>query len=285
MLEAVLRYSLLVGAPAEFGRLHAFGQEAFHRPGVDEDLDRLRLFGALGVALGDMDAFDAGLLGERAPFLAGLRLLELQPEVGGDVQKRLLDEPRHHAGIGAAAGNRRGAAGSLAARRQHGLAQRIVRARFRPELCIEVEPGPGLDHGVDVKGADLAAEFHDVDRRRVDRQIDAKALPAALGEQRTEELAVIVARYRLMDEAYAAIVQEFAVFVLGVDDHEAGFVIIEMTLDQRQRAFADRAEADHDNRPGDTGVDGPCGHNAKSPAAMYWVISAATRKRKRRRGF
>ena len=60
-------------------------------------------------------------------------------------------------------------------------------------------------------------------------------------------VAVIVARHGLVDEADAALVQQFAVLVLGVDDHEAGFVIVEMPLDQRQRAFADRAEADHHN--------------------------------------
>ena len=43
----------------------------------------------------------------------------------------------------------------------------------------------------------------------------------------------IVARHRLVDETNAPLIQEFAVLVLGVDDHEAGFVIREMTLDQR----------------------------------------------------
>jgi hypothetical protein len=33
-----------------------------------------------------------------------------------------------------------------------------------------------------------------------------------------------------------------------------------MTFDQRQRALADRAEADHHNRSGDGAVNGPCGH-------------------------
>ena len=194
-------------APAELGRLHAFGEKALDRPGVDEDLDRLRLHGALGVALGDVDAFDADLLGEPAPFLARLRLFELELEIAGDIQKCLLDEPGHHPGIGAAARHRRGAAGGFAARRQHGFAQRVVRTRFRTELGIKVEPRPGLDHGVDVKDSDLAAELHDVDRRGVHREIDAKALPAAVFEQRSEELAVVVACDRLVNETDAAVVQ------------------------------------------------------------------------------
>ena len=263
---AVLRHPLLMGAPAEFGRLHAFGQEALHRPGVDEHVHRLRLLGALGVALGDVDAFDAGLLGKLAPFLARLRLLELEADVLGDIEQRLLDEPGHHAGIGAAAGHRGDAAGLAAARGQHGLAQRIVGARLRTQFGVEVEARPGLDHGVDVERADLAAELHQLERRGIDRHVDAKALAAAGGEQRRQQLAVIGLGYRLVDEADAALVQHAAVFVLGVDDHEALLVVGEMALDQRQGAFADRAEADHDDGPGDAGVNGPSGHFCSSPA-------------------
>src|ERR1700733_13862264 len=134
MLEAVLRHPLLMGAPAEFGRLHAFRKEAFDRPGIDEDFARLWLPGALGFGFGGGEAPDAGLLGELAPVLARLRLLEFEAEITGNVEKRLLDEPRHHAGIGAAAGYRRGAARALAALCQYGLAERVIRACFRTEL-------------------------------------------------------------------------------------------------------------------------------------------------------
>ena len=54
----------LMRAPAEFRRLHALGQKALDRPGVDEDIARLRMFGALRVALGDMHALDAEALRE-----------------------------------------------------------------------------------------------------------------------------------------------------------------------------------------------------------------------------
>jgi hypothetical protein len=47
---------------------------------------------------------------------------------------------------------------------------------------------------------------------------------------------------------------DLAVF-MRIDDDEARFVIRKMPLDQRQRAFADRAEADHDNRAGNFRVD------------------------------
>ena len=47
---------------------------------------------------------------------------------------------------------------------------------------------------------------------------------------------------------------EFAV-LMRIDDHEARFVIVEMPFDQRQGAFADRAEADHDNGAGNFRVD------------------------------
>ena len=253
-------------APAEFGRLQALGDEALHRPGIDEGVHRLRLLGALGVALGDMDALDAGLLGEPAPLLAGLRLLELEADVAGDIEQRLLDEPGHHPRIGAAAADRGRAARLLAARGEDGLAQGVVRARLGTELGIEVEADPGLHHGVDVERADLAAELHDVERGGVDRHVHAKTLAAAGGEQRRQQVPVIVLGDGLMDEANAALVQHGAVFVLGVDDHEAGLVVAEMPLDQRQRAFADRAKTDHHDGARHAGMNGPFRHFMKPPA-------------------
>ena len=62
-----------------------------------------------------------------------------------------------------------------------------------PIDLVEIEAEPGLDDGVDIERADLAAELHDVDRGGVDRQVDAKALAAACGQQRHQHLAIIVA--------------------------------------------------------------------------------------------
>ena len=64
----------------------------------------------------------------------------------------------------------------------------------------------------------------------------------------------------LVDEADAALVEQFAILVLGIDDHEAGLVVAEMPFDQRQGAFADRAEADHHDGPVDAPVHWPIGH-------------------------
>ena len=145
-----------------------------------------------------------------------------------------------------------------------------------PELAVEVEARPRLDDGVDVERADLAAEFHDVERGGVDRKIDAETLAAAGGQQRLEHVAVIVRVTRQMDEADAALVEQLAVGVVGIDDDEARSVESEMALDQRQGALADRAEADHHDRPVDAGVDRPLGHFA--PLQRLGVISAAARQ-------
>src|SRR5579883_827755 len=154
------RKPCLMRPPAELGRLHALGEKALDRPGVDEDIARLRLLGALRVALGDMDALDAEALGELAPFLLALRLAAFVAEIGGEIDQGLLDEPRHHAGIGAAAGNRRRAARLAAARFENRLAQGVVRAGLRPETLVEVEAGPGLNDRIDIERADLAAMLH-----------------------------------------------------------------------------------------------------------------------------
>src|SRR5665213_1057099 len=153
-----------MGAPAEFGRLHTFGDKALYRPGVDEYVPRLRLLRALGVTLGDMDALDAQFVGELAPALPALRLVERRIGVAGDIKQRLLDEPRHHAGIGAAGRNRGRAARALVLGRQQRLAQRMIRARLWAGAFVEIEAEPRLDDGVDIERTDFAAQGHDIDR-------------------------------------------------------------------------------------------------------------------------
>ncbi len=46
-----------------------------------------------------------------------------------------------------------------------------------------------------------------------------------------------------------------AALVLRIDHGDARLVVVEMPLDHRQRAFADGAEADHDDGAGDLRVD------------------------------
>jgi hypothetical protein len=88
------RQRLFVRAPAELRRLQAFREKAFDRPGVDELSARLGIAGALGIALGDVDALDAGALHQASPVLARLRLDEVELELAGDVDQRLLHHPR-----------------------------------------------------------------------------------------------------------------------------------------------------------------------------------------------
>ncbi len=239
------------------------------------------MFRALSVALGDVDTLDAGLLGQTRPFVACLRLLEFQAGVGGNIQQRALDEPRHHARVGATAGYGCGTTRALAACGKNRLAQRVIRSRLRTKLLVEVEALPGLDHGVDVERADLAAELHNVERGGVDRHVHAKALAAARGQQRGQQVAIVVLGDRLMDEADAALIEQLAIFVFGIDDDKSFFVITEMTFDQRQGAFADRTEADQYDWPVNTGMHWPFRHRQRLQGRQ--VISLVKRKRNRRR--
>src|SRR5262249_7688763 len=90
--------------------------------------------------------------------------------------------------------------------------------------------------------------------------IDAKALTSAGCEQRREQMAVVILRNRLMNETDAALVKQFAVFILGIDDYEALLVVGKMALDQGQSALADRTEADHHDGPDDAGMHWPFRH-------------------------
>jgi hypothetical protein len=106
---------------------------------------------------------------------------------------------------------------------------------------------------------------HDVERGGVDRQVDAEALALARPQVFAEHVAIIVARQAEMDEADAAVVQELAIGIVGIDDDEPLLVEFEMALDERQCPFADRSEADHHDRAGDAPVPRPMGHG-KSPS-------------------
>ena len=203
---------------------------------------------------------------EPRPALAVARsgLGEGVADVAGDVEERLLDEPRHHAGIGAAAGDGGRPAGVLRLLLAHGVAERVVGALLRAGAFVEVEAGPRLDDGVDVERAEFAAEPHDVERGGVDREVDAEAAAAAGGEQRRKQVAIVLAGHGLLDEADVPLVAEPAVAVARIDHHEARRIEFEMALDERQHAPADRAEADHHQGAVDPAVNGPVRHRRAS---------------------
>ena len=104
------------------------------KPSTDQVLTnisaRLGVARALGVALGDVDALDADAPHQAAPTPRGSSARPpVTPRSRGDVEQRLLDEPGHHAGIGAAAADRGDAAGIAPAQLEQALAQRVVGAR------------------------------------------------------------------------------------------------------------------------------------------------------------
>ena len=248
MPVAARRHGLLVRAPAELGGLHAFGYEAFDRPGVDEGPVRLGIARALGIAFGDVDAFDAGAPHELRPAVAGAGRLGRDAQIPHDVEQRVLHHPGHHAGIGAAAAHRRDAARPPAPQLQHAFAQRIVRARRRRQAAVGIEARPRLDHRIDVERVDVLGELHQLDRRGVDRQIHDQSASRPGREQGREQVAIVRLGQRHMDESDLPLVQERAVLVVGRDHHELGAIEGDVPLDQRQRALADRAEADHHDR-------------------------------------
>ena len=246
-------------APADFRRLEALRAEAFYRPGVDEHAARFGFARALGVALGDVDAFDAGALHQPRPVVAGLGLLDLQADLGGDVEQCLLDEPRHHSGIGAAAAHGGDAARTAAAQIEQAFAQRVVRALRDRKLAVGIKARPRLDHGVDVKDIEILGELDEIDRGGIDREVDDHAATRARFEKRGKRLAVVFLGDRHMDETEVPIVEQTTVFVIRRDHHELGAVEPDVPLQQRQRSPADRAEADHHDRTVEGGVQRPGG--------------------------
>ncbi len=134
-----------------------------------------------------------------------------------------------------------------------------------PSVLGVIKAGPGLDDGVDVERADLAAIAHDVERGGVDREVDAEGLALAGLEMLAENLAIIVPGEAELDELDAALVEQAAVRVVRVDDDEAILVELEVALDQRQRSLADRSESDHHDRAFDAPVERPLRHGVLFP--------------------
>ena len=246
--------------PAEFGRLKSFRDEAFDRPCVDEDVQRLRPRGALRVAFGDVNAFHPCVSREPRPVVATLRLAHLEPDVARDVEQGLLDEPRHHSGIGPAAGDRSRPLAERLALVEHFGAQRIVGALRQSEARVHIEAGPRLADRIDVKRAQFMREADDRRGRNFDGEIDDEGLAGSFGEQRLQEIDEIFPRHGLLDEFIAALVDEMAVDVDRIDYREARPVEMEMALDQGQSAASDRAEADHDDGACDRAVHRPVLH-------------------------
>lgn len=91
------------------------------------------------------------------------RFGEVELEFRRQIDKRFLDEPRHHARIGAAACDGGRTAGVLALFGQQGFAQRIIGACGIIHLGVEIEAKPRLNNSVDIKCAVLAAIMHQID--------------------------------------------------------------------------------------------------------------------------
>src|SRR5262249_23014244 len=140
---------------------------------------------------------------------------------------------------------------------------------------IEIKALPRLDHRIDVERANLPAQLHNVEGRSVDRNVHAKPLTAPGGQQRPQQMPESVLGYRLVDEADAARIEQLAVLVLRVDDHETLFVISEVALDQGERPLADRAETNHHDRPVDAGMYWPFGHRQRLPGGWSYLRAGA----------
>ena len=170
---------LFVRAPSEFARLRALADEALDRPGVHEDIAGLGGLGDLRVALGDVNAFHAECLCQQGPIFTRFGLCPADFQIRFEIEQSLFDKPRHHAGVGTAAGYRRRAGPQCALEVKHLLAHRVVGPLALRHLGVVVEARPRLDDGVDIEGVRLAGEAHDVEAVDIDGKVDDESLAGA----------------------------------------------------------------------------------------------------------
>jgi hypothetical protein len=206
----------------------------------------------LRVALGDVDAAHAGVPCETAPAFARPRRSGV---LAGKVKERALHEVAHHAGVRTVRQDRRRP--PAVAKRERRLAQRVVRALRERFGLVGVAARPGLDAGIDVERAELAAEADDVDRRDLDRHVHDE--PAAR-EERRELAAQVLPRERRLHEAHTLELGQPPVAVVRSEHDQLVARRTDVPEDQRQHALADRPEPDHHDRAGELRVDGVLRH-------------------------
>ena len=264
MCAGLRRQPFLVGAPAQLGRLQAFGDEPVDRPGVDECADGLGLAAALGVTFGDVDPSDAGLAHKFGPLRASGGADVAEPDSVRDVEQGLLDEPRDHARVRPAGRDRRRPAGAAAAFGKQALPQSVVRALREWCRRVVVEARPGFYDGVEIERAEFPGQCHDRDRRRVDGEVDAECPASSGGKQWGQDGTVVVRGEQRGELVHAVGGEDRGVGVVGRDDGDLFRLHVEMPEDQRQGSPADRTEPDHDDRAGQSSVVGIVAHDVSS---------------------
>ena len=245
-------------APAELGGLAALADESVHRPGVDEFARHLGPVRNLGIALRDVDDLDAEIHRELGPLFAGRGFGRVVARVRRDVDKRLLDEMRYEARVGAMGDDGRRPVRVGLAHLEHFLAQRIVRAAAGRDIRVGIAAGPGLDAGVEVQRAFLVAQLDQRDARDIDRKIQHEI---AATDQRVEHVPEIFPRQRVIDEPDAEFLSLLASGIIRRDDGDpVGRQAPDMAHDQRQDTLANAAKADENQTAGEMGMDCVLGH-------------------------
>ncbi len=171
MAAAVGRKMLLMRAPPQFGGLRAFTDETVDRPGIDEFIRLLRLVGDLRIAFGHVNDFDAERHRELGPFGSISRRAGVYQRVRGDVQQRLLDQVRHHAGVRAVRQYRRRRRAPAFAQGERLLAHRIIAALLDRQRGVGVAARPWLYAGVEIQRPALARELDQSYAGNVHRQV------------------------------------------------------------------------------------------------------------------
>ena len=200
-----------------------------------------------------MHAFDAQGHGKLRPIGAGFGGGG-NAGIGGQAQERLFVQPGHHAGIGPAARSRGRATDVVAAQRADLFAQGVIGAVGVRQGGAKVKARPRFDNGINVLHAEFGAKLHQQDTVHIDRKIDDH--PLARGEQPAQRGGVVIRRQGELQMADAMVLQDMGKLARGFDHGELAAVKPDMAFDQGQRAAPDRAEADHDQRPVNAGVNG-----------------------------
>jgi hypothetical protein len=108
------------------------------------------------------------------------------------VEHGLLHQPRHHAGVGPAAGNSGRPGLELAAQLQQFFAHRIIGAVGVVDFGVVVKSRPRLIHRIKAQRIGVMGQLDDVNGAHIHGEIDNQGLPGTRREQGREDCLVVL---------------------------------------------------------------------------------------------
>lgn len=122
----------------------------------------------------------------------------------------------------------------------------LVSTSLIVDLNVVIKTRPRLNDSVEIQHAEFTAQPHDINRFSIDGQVDTEPLSLTLGQQRGEHIAEVVTSDVLNMVSHTVFVDDGTLGKFGFDDNAPSAIKLDVPVQERQSAPADRPEANDD---------------------------------------